>query len=177
VLFRPYKGHQGRRPDETGCQNISIISIISIEPPAAIWDEVGGCWPPEAREAAPRHRSAHPRRAPQPIRMPSGSRPVPSRASFRAGTVEGIALNNGIVVAEMIRSGRIGALPRSQVAMRTTSAATCVIWERASILSVIIPRQETPKRRICGMITHLARQYAAYPGPEIPPDPDPGGSR
>ena len=123
--------------------------------------------PPQAMEM---------RQAPKRSSAP-GSSARPHAVGLAAGTVEGIALKNGIIAAEMIRSGGIGALPRSQVAMRTTSAATCVIWERASILSVIIPRQETPKRRICGMITHLARQYAAYPGPEIPPDPDPGGSR
>jgi len=37
------------------------------------------------------------------------------------------------------------------------------------------PRQPS-KRRICGMIMHLARQHATYPGPEVPPDPDSGAA-
>jgi len=114
------------------------------------------CWPPQAMEL---------RQAPKRSSAP-GSSAHPHAIGFAAGTVEGIAWGNGIAVAEMIRDGRPGVLPRSQVAMRTTSAASCVIWGRASIMSAIIRRQETPEKEDCGMITHLARQHATYPGPE-----------
>src|SRR5437764_13201801 len=97
---------------------------------------------------------------------PPGSSAQPHAIGFAGGTVEGIAWDNRIVVSEMIRDGRPGILPRSQVTMRTASAASCVIWERASIMSAIILRQETPEKEDCGMITHLARQYVTYPGPE-----------
>jgi hypothetical protein len=125
------------------------------------------CWPPQAMEL---------RQAPKRSSAP-GSSAHPHAIGFAAGTVEGIAWNNGIAVAEMIRDGRPGVLPRSQVAMRTTSAASCVIWERASIMSAIVLRQETPEKEDCGMITHLARQHATYPGLEISPDPGPGAAR
>jgi hypothetical protein len=157
-----------------------------MQSPCRYLDEVGVVVAAQAMEL--RQAEAFIRAESLPIRMPSGPRPAPSRASHGIESPLLESRQPGYTGRQVVMAEKSFVAEHDPVlsARRFVSRPNCdadyqrcVLCDlgRASVNVRWRPSSRQPsKRRICGMITHLAGQRAAYPGPEIPPDPDLGAA-